>query len=169
MHESHMTCLQIDFKNAFNLASRQYIMDIVRTDFSSIFNLVQWSCTEKFMLCLKDRDSLFSSIGVQQGDPLGPFLFSIVLHKIVTKIQKETPLKLNGWFMDDGVCIGRPENVREAGSHLNMRKCVIKGKRGANDKLGAAKARVVEKNKKYARQRENCGFLTYRIRKSWCN
>ena len=32
---------------------------------------------------------------------LGTFLFSIVLHKIATKIEKETPLKLNG--LDEGV------------------------------------------------------------------
>ena len=42
---------------------------------------------------------LASMAGVQQGDTLGPLLFSLVLHPLVLKIQQEFPnLLLNVWY-----------------------------------------------------------------------
>ena len=44
---------------------------------------------------------------MQQGDPLGPLLFSLVLHPLALKIQKEFPnLLLNVWYLDDGCIVG---------------------------------------------------------------
>jgi hypothetical protein len=50
--------------------------------------------------------------GVQQGDPLGPLLFSLVLQPLVERIQREFPdLDLNVWYLDDGTIIGHKEDV----------------------------------------------------------
>ena len=72
--------------------------------------------------------------GVQQGDPLGPLLFSLVLQPLAEKIKREFPtLDLNVWYLDDGCIIGDKDDVfkvfellREEGPalglHLNVKK-----------------------------------------------
>jgi ubiquitin carboxyl-terminal hydrolase 44/49 len=76
---------------------------------------------------------------VQQGDPLGPLLFSLVLHRIVTKISSRAKcanLLLNLWYMDDGIIAGPAPDVRKAlklivkygpdlGLDLNLAKCEL--------------------------------------------
>ena len=50
------------------------------------------------------------SIGVQQGDPLGPLLFCLVLHKVVTAIAADSicsQLSFHSWYIDDGVIAGQ--------------------------------------------------------------
>ena len=51
---------------------------------------------------------LHSADGVQQGDPLGPLLFTLVLHKLVMTLDAELGADLlsNVWFLDDGVLRG---------------------------------------------------------------
>ena len=62
-----------------------------------------------------DSEVLRSQEGVQQGDPLGPALFSLVIHEIITAISEEVPgLQLNQWYLDDGVIAGRAEDVLKA-------------------------------------------------------
>ena len=56
-------------------------------------------------ICYPQHSHLFfgnflisSQAGVQQGDPLGPFLFCLVLQVLVSKLSKEAPnLALNNW------------------------------------------------------------------------
>src|SRR4051794_34833083 len=56
--------------------------------------------------------TLQSMVGVQQGDPLGPLLFSLVLHPFASRIRDEFPqLNLGVWYLDDGTIIGDVEDV----------------------------------------------------------
>jgi hypothetical protein len=76
-------------------------------------------------------------MGVQQGDPMGPFLFSLVLNVVVTELRVKFPsLDLNEWYLDDGVLAGPVEVVRSAfdligslgpdlGLNLNLKKCEV--------------------------------------------
>ena len=44
-----------------------------------------------------------SAVGVQQGDPLAPVLFCLVLKKVINAISDSCALDINLWFLDDGV------------------------------------------------------------------
>ena len=44
---------------------------------------------------------LDSATGVQQGDPLGPALFAIAIHRVTSEVKSD----LNVWYLDYG-CFG---------------------------------------------------------------
>ena len=56
-----------------------------------------------------------SAVGVHQGDPLASLLFSLLLHTVVEMIKQEVHgLKMNAWYLDDGVLAGRKEDLQAA-------------------------------------------------------
>ena len=67
---------------------------------------------------------------MQQGDPLGPLLFCLVLHKLVATIASDevaSHLLYHKWYMDDGVVAGTRNAVarviaiiKEQGPHLGL-------------------------------------------------
>ena len=70
--------------------------------------------------------------GVQQGDPLGPFLFSLTINQLIKSCQSE----LNVWYLDDGTLAGDTETVladyqmilgagSELGLNVNPSKCEL--------------------------------------------
>lgn len=67
-----------------------------------------------FLWCYASPSNLFfdthiisSEIGIQQGDPMAPFLFSLALQNLVSKIGSSFPdLLLNRWYLDDGNLAG---------------------------------------------------------------
>ena len=53
--------------------------------------------------------TLTSECGVQQGDPLGPLLFCLVLNILVKDICSDpncAHLSFHSWYLDDGVVAG---------------------------------------------------------------
>ena len=82
---------------------------------------------------------LTSETGVQQGDPLGPLSFALVLHKALAAIDADDDclhLILQTWYLDDGVLSGPRSDVRRAlslikdpglslGIIINVAKCKL--------------------------------------------
>ena len=55
--------------------------------------------------------------GVQQGDPLGPLFFALVLHKVSAAIDADDDCHrfvLQAWYLDDGVLAGPEQAVLRA-------------------------------------------------------
>ncbi|XP_026459245.1 uncharacterized protein LOC113359892 [Papaver somniferum] len=108
-----LTMLTVDFTNAFNLVDRTTMLFEVRKSCPSISPWVEYLYGHPARLYVGDYH-IFSSKGVQQGDPLGPLLFSLVLHQLVRKINVECTLSLQAWYLDDGTIIGDTAEVAKA-------------------------------------------------------
>ena len=126
---------KVDLRNAFNNVSRPVLTLTTRLNFPELSPWVEW-CYSK-VSCLTYRDNVIPSAeGVQQGDPLGPLLFSLVLSSVTEEISSRSNLDTQLWYLDDGVLIGEAEEVRKAldvfsnvgsrcGLFLNPSKCEI--------------------------------------------
>ncbi|XP_026416285.1 uncharacterized protein LOC113311695 [Papaver somniferum] len=99
------TMLLIDFTNAFNIVDRTAMLNEVRIRCPSISKWVEFCYAHPAKLYYNES-ILFSAQGVQQGDPLGPLLFSLVLQPLVTKISSTCKLDLHAWYLDDDTLIG---------------------------------------------------------------
>ena len=143
VNDKDFVVMKIDLRNAFNLVSRQALLDDCRAHFSEIF---QWAagCYGDHPLLLSAMGTLRSESGVQQGDPLGPLLFCLVLHKVVTAIAADSicsQLSFHSWYMDDGVIAGPEQAALQAlsiikqlgpplGLFINTSKCELFSKEG---------------------------------------
>ncbi len=116
MEKDGGTC-KIDMKNAFNLADREKFLEAVakyapdprpyaRAAYGAHSDLVF------------GKETLQSECGVQQGDPLGPLIFCILLHHVLLKVAEREEIKAsegtlegNLWarafYLDDGVVMGK--------------------------------------------------------------
>ncbi|XP_022042194.1 uncharacterized protein LOC110944857 [Helianthus annuus] len=102
--------LTVDFSNAFNQVDRSALLREVRMRCPSISLWVEFLYGQPARLYLGDGH-IWSTTGVQQGDPLGPLLFALVLHPLVHQIRDKCKLLLHAWYLDDGTVIGGSEEV----------------------------------------------------------
>ena len=78
--------LKIDFSNAFNCVDRQAILSRVQATFPELARWATWCYAKTSNLVFGSR-TIKSVTGVQQGDPLGPLLFSLAIHDIVKELS----------------------------------------------------------------------------------
>ena len=114
--EEDFVVLKIDICNAFNLVSRQALLDECAFHFPDLLPWASW-CYGQQPLLQHPLGTLTSEVGVQQGDPLGPMFFSLVLHKLVSAIATDdntAKLLFHAWYLDDGVVAGPKQSVLHA-------------------------------------------------------
>ena len=127
--------LKVDMRNAFNSVSRQLVMDQCSEHFPELFPWVKF-CYERHPHLWHTLGRFASACGVQQGDPLGPLLFAIAIHPLVTRIGNTMGIVSNKWYLDDGIICGTRTAVLhclqlieaatlESGLELNLKKCEV--------------------------------------------
>ena len=72
---SRLGLLKIDFKNAFNMVSREHFMKLSGEMFPAMSAWTQWCYGTPTMLLYDHEHIIWSESGVQQGDPSWPVVF----------------------------------------------------------------------------------------------
>ena len=122
--------VKLDFSNAFNALRRDKMLEAVQALAPAIYPFVHSVYSAPSDLLWGDK-SITSSEGVQQGDPLGPLLFCLTIHRHCTQLTSEFCVS----YLDDITIGGTPEaivrdldTIRSAtviGLTLNQRKSEI--------------------------------------------
>ena len=133
LENSNVGILQIDISNAFNTIRRETILNSVYSEFPQISRWAQWSLCHAGALLVEDT-TLKSTTGVQQGDPMGPFLFAAGLQSVIAPLLRSCNEVMSKYFLDDGVHVaeipildGLLRDLKPllagAGLSLNILKC----------------------------------------------
>ncbi|KAL0206116.1 hypothetical protein P9112_001423 [Eukaryota sp. TZLM1-RC] len=135
--EENNFIFNLDFKNAFNSVKREAIFEVINSDFPELSSFF-------YHFYGKESDLIFnsfglkSSSGVKQGDPLGPLLFCLAIHKTLNIIKQKYPSIKIVAYMDDISLIGSfdllelvaqeiADSYENIGLHLNASKCLLIG------------------------------------------
>lgn len=123
--ESRFVVLLVDLKNAFNLCNRTTFLNLVMRNFPEIFNWVAYCYHNNVSHLWQGSEDILSVLGVQQGDPLGPLLFCLVLRPILEELRELFSLNedtedcdeaapLHQWYFDDGYLIATHNTIQNA-------------------------------------------------------
>ena len=122
---------KVDFRNAFNEASRSNILHQVHERAPGALPML-FQCYRNESVLMFHESKVSSQSGVQQGDPLGPMAFCLGIQPMVESLTSG----LNLWYLDDGILAGSPEAVLRdiciilssrpsTGLSLNSSKCEL--------------------------------------------
>ena len=129
--DDDFVAFKVDMKNAFNAVSRQALVEECATFFPKILPWVSW-CYGSHTLLWHPLGQISSESEVQQGDPLGPLFFALVLQKLISSADADD----QAWYLDDDALAGnRPAVLRAMhiieeigpalGLYINVTKCEL--------------------------------------------
>ena len=98
--------LKLDFSNAFNTLRRDKMLSAVKDVAPDLFRFVYSAYARPSSLYCGNH-VISSAEGVQQGDPLGPLLFCLTIHPIVSRLKSCFTV----FYLDDGSLGGPVQDV----------------------------------------------------------
>ena len=121
--------VKLDFSNAFNSIHRSIMLNAVFLHVPEIYKFCHLSYGDPSFLKFNSQ-VISSQEGAQQGDPLGPLLFCLAIHPILTSFTSELVIG----YMDDITLGGDEESLARdvqltrvqgeaMGLKLNVKKC----------------------------------------------
>ena len=130
--------VKVDMLNAFNLVSRQAILDECTLHFPELLLWATW-CYAAHPLLWHPMGCISSETGVQQGDPPGLLLFALVRHKILNAFDADDDcihILYQAWYLDNGTLARKKFAILCAlslldsigpslGIFINMSKCEL--------------------------------------------
>ena len=115
------TMYSLDSTNAFNTMSRKAIAAAVKAFAPKFFRLAKWAYDTPAPLVVgvgEEQTVLESAEGVRQGDPLGPFLFSLgfrpLLEQLKANVRAEDETAVVLAYLDDVFVISKRENLMDS-------------------------------------------------------
>ena len=108
---------KIDFSNAFNSLRRDLMLRTVLEAVPSIYRFCHLSYSQPSILKYETR-TILSQEGPHQGDPLGPLLFCLSIHRDLVQLKSE----LVAGFMDDLTLGGPAQTVAADIDHIRARE-----------------------------------------------
>ena len=104
--------LQVDMRNAFNSIYRQEMLKEGKSRTPLLYPYAAARYQSPSVL-IGDGFEVNSSQGVQQGDVCGHLLFSVILHRLLLRLE-QLGLSFQHWYLDDGILCGKIEVVVNA-------------------------------------------------------
>jgi len=101
--------LQVDLKNAFNSIHRSAVLSALERRCPALLPWVLQAFQPAPLLV--GSHQIWSTQGVQHGDPLGPFLFAVGLQAAVEALPFGGAL--HRWYLNDGVFMGSVPEAEE--------------------------------------------------------
>ena len=98
--------IKLDFANAFNSVRRDVILERTAALIPEAYPYIKAAYADSSFLGY-EGEPIMSSEGVQQGDPLGPLLFCMAIHPLLTNIKCEFKMG----YLDDITLGGELETV----------------------------------------------------------
>ena len=128
LYLSNLPSDQVLLKLDFNSARRDKMLEVIEEFAPELFPYL-FSCYSAPSSLYFNDTVIRSSEGVQQGDPLGPLLFCLVIYPLILQLKSEFRL----FYLDDGTIGGSEPEVLEdlrfveqeaasLGLHLNRSK-----------------------------------------------
>ena len=136
--------VKVDFRNAFNTVRRDAILEAVAKHFPELLPFATSTLSGPSNLQFGNF-ILQSEEGAQQGDPLGPLYFCLVIAELLKAMKSELVLA----YLDD-ITLGDDaktvlqdflllaETAKSLGLEINMNKCEVVGHTDATRSLFAA-------------------------------
>ena len=87
--------VKLDFRNAFNSLRRDSILEAIHASLPEAYSYVHASYASPSHLSF--AENIISNEGIQQGDPMGPLLFCLTLHPVLSRCSSELRIA----YLDD--------------------------------------------------------------------